>query len=313
MGAVRSDVAFTVGGVAIAAWWYHPQAPATTPVPCIVMAHGLGGTRDAGLEPYAEAFAEAGFAVLLFDYRHFGASDGEPRQLLSIHRQLADWQAAINYAREQPGVDPERIALWGSSFSGGHVIVAAARDGRVAAVSSQGPMMDGLAAVFNLVGYAGIAALLRLSGLAVWDQLRGLTGREPLYAPIVGRPGETAAMTSEDARDGFYAIAPDDWRNELTARLALHLPLYRPVSYAHRLRCPVLVIVCTADSVAPPGAAEKVVRKAGMRAELKRYDGMKHFEIYKGEGFERSSRDQLEFFQRHLLGSSPATQKGGKT
>lgn len=304
MSVTRSDVRFTVDGDAVAGWWFSPETPAATPTPCIVMAHGLGGTRDAGLEPYARAFAEAGFAVLLFDYRHFGASEGQPRQLLSIPRQLADWQAAIDFARGQSGVDPERIALWGSSFSGGHVIVAAARDARVAAVSSQGPMMDGLAAVFNLVSYAGVGALLRLSGLAVRDQFRGLLGREPLYAPIVARPGETAAMSSEDAMDGFYSIAPDDWRNELTARLALHLPLYRPVRYAHRLRCPVLVIACTADSVAPPEAAEKVVRKAGMQAELKRYDGMKHFEIYKGAGFERSSQDQIEFFQRHLLSTA---------
>ncbi len=303
MGSARSDVVFRVDGAELAAWWFQPDEPAKTPSPCIVMAHGLGGTRDAGLEPYARAFADAGFAVLLFDYRHFGASEGLPRQLLSISRQLADWQAAIDFARTQPGVDPDRIALWGSSFSGGHVIVAAARDGRVAAVSSQGPMMDGLAAVFNLVSYAGIGALLRLSGLAVRDQLRGLFGKEPLYAPIVARPGETAAMSSEDARDGFYSIAPEDWRNELTARLALHLPLYRPVRYAHRLSCPVLVIACTADSVAPPGAAEKVAQKAGMKAELKRYDGMKHFEIYTGEGFRRSSQDQIEFFQRHLLGN----------
>lgn len=304
MGSTRSDVRFVVQGDAVAGWWFSPENPAATPIPCIVMAHGLGGTRDAGLEPYAQAFADAGFAVLLFDYRHFGASEGQPRQLLSISRQLADWQAAIDFAREQSGVDADRIALWGSSFSGGHVIVAAARDGRVAAVSSQGPMMDGLAAVFNLVDYAGVGALLKLSGLAIRDQLRGLFGREPLYAPIVGRPGETAAMSSEDARDGFYAIAPEDWRNELTARLALHLPLYRPVRYAHRLPCPVLVIACTADSVAPVGAAEKVARKAGMKAELKRYDGMKHFEIYKGEGFTRSSQDQIAFFQRHLLAPS---------
>lgn len=303
MSAQRSDVSFNVAGNTVAGWWFQPDQPNASPAPCIVMAHGLGGTRDAGLEPYARVFSEAGFPVLLFDYRHFGASEGEPRQLISVSRQLDDWQAAIDFARSQPGIDADRIALWGSSFSGGHVMVAAARDGRVAAISSQGPMMDGLAAVVNLVRYAGPMQLLKMSALAVTDQVRGLLGQSPLYTPIVGRPGEMAAMTTEDALPGYEAIVPESWRNELAARLALQLPLYRPVRYAGKLKCPALIIVCTADSVAPPEAAEKAAQKAGFKAELKRYDGMKHFEIYLGEGFERSSGDQLEFFRRHLLAS----------
>ncbi|MGM0451262.1 MAG: alpha/beta hydrolase [Pseudomonadota bacterium] len=296
-----TEVRFRVDGEALAGWWFEPQMPARSPCPCIVMAHGLGGTRNAGLVPYARTFAEAGFAVLLFDYRHFGASEGEPRQLVSVRRQLADWQGAIDFARHQTGIDPRRIALWGSSFSGGHVIVAAARDGGVAAVSAQGPMMDGLAAVMNVVEYAGIGGILRLSGLALRDQARALVGGAPLYAPIVGHPGETAAMATEDAYDGYRAIAPADWRNELAARLALQLPLYRPLRYARRVPCPVLILVCGRDSVAPPEAAEKVASRAGGRAELHRYDDLGHFDIYVGEGFQRSSSDQLAFFQRHLL------------
>lgn len=297
----QTDVRFRVDGDAVAAWWFWPETPVADPAPCIVMAHGLGGTRDAGLVPYARVFAEAGFPVLLFDYRHFGDSEGEPRQLVSVSRQLADWQAAIDFARRQPGIDPERIALWGSSFSGGHVIVAAARDGRVAAVSSQGPMMDGLAAVTNVLHYAGMGGLLKLSGLALRDQARALLGRAPLYAPIVGVPGETAAMSTEDALPGYRSIAPEDWRNELAARLALQLPFYRPVRHAKRLPCPALIITCSEDSVAPPEAAEKTAQRAGFQAELRRYDGMGHFDIYTGEGFERSSSDQLDFFRRHLL------------
>ncbi|MDX1590276.1 MAG: alpha/beta fold hydrolase, partial [Oleiphilaceae bacterium] len=227
MEVTRQDVSFKVKGSAVAGWWYQPGEPVDVPAPCILMAHGLGGTRDAGLEPYARVFAEAGFPVLLFDYRHFGASEGQPRQLISIRRQLADWAAAIAWARSQREVDPARIALWGSSFSGGHVVVAAARDGRIGAVSAQGPMMDGLAAVTHMVGYAGVGTLVKLSALAVRDQLRGFLGREPLYAPIVAPPGETAAMSSEDAQSGYQAIVPEQWRNELAARLALQLPLYR--------------------------------------------------------------------------------------
>ena len=138
----RQDVEFSSGGVTCRAWLFSPSSVHTGKSPCIVMAHGFGATREASLAQYAERFAEDGYFALVFDYRHFGASDGLPRQLLSIHSQLEDYQAAIDFARTLPAVDPERIALWGSSFSGGHVIAAAVNDGRVAAVSSQCPMMD---------------------------------------------------------------------------------------------------------------------------------------------------------------------------
>ena len=98
--------------------------------PCVVLAHGFGGTVDSGLMPYAERFAAAGLDALAFDYRHFGASAGEPRQLVSVPRQLEDYAAAIAFARGLDGVDPDRIVVWGTSFSGGHVVEVAVADGR---------------------------------------------------------------------------------------------------------------------------------------------------------------------------------------
>ena len=138
----RADVEFKSAGTTCRAWHYRPETAAADPTPCIVMAHGLGGTRDAGLEPYAERFAGAGFQVLLFDYRHFGASDGQPRQLLQVSRQLTDWRAAIDCARTLAGVDGDRIALWGSSFSGGHVATLAARESGIAAFAGSGPSIQ---------------------------------------------------------------------------------------------------------------------------------------------------------------------------
>jgi pimeloyl-ACP methyl ester carboxylesterase len=299
----REDVEFQSRDVICRAWLYRPESPVISPAPCVVMAHGLGGTRDAGLEPYAEKFAAAGYVVLLFDYRHFGASDGEPRQLLSIGRQLEDWAAAIHFARGLAGVDPAKIALWGSSFSGGHVLVAAARDGKVAAVSSQGPMMDGLAAALNVVSYAGIVMLLRLSTHAVLDQVRGLLGMPPAYIPLIAAPGQLAAMSSHDSLSGYSAIVPRHWRNEMAARLVLYLATYRPITYVKRLPCPILILACMKDTVAPVSAALATAKKAGNKAELKQYD-IGHFDIYVGEGFARSSADQLAFFNRVLLSRS---------
>lgn len=293
----RSDIEFESAGTRCRAWLYEPAAQGWRP--CIVMAHGLGGTRDAGLEPYARKFCEAGYFVLLFDYRHFGSSDGEPRQLLSVSRQLEDWAAAIACARGLSRVDATKIALWGSSFSGGHVLVAAARDGHVAAVSAQGPMMDGRAAVLNLLRYAGARAVLKLSAAGLRDALGARLGRPPLYVPLVAAPGGLAAMSSADAEPGYRAIAPAGWRNEMSARLALALAFYRPITVATQLRCPVLIAACLRDSVAPASAALATARQLGALAELRTYD-IGHFDIYVGAGFEQSSSDQLDFFRRKL-------------
>src|SRR5947207_9738790 len=139
----RLDVAFPSSDDECRAWLFMPDAERP---PLVILGHGLGATREYGLEPYAERFADAGIAALVFTYRHFGDSGGRPRQLLDIERQLGDWAAAPTYARSLDGIDHERIALWGTSFGGGHVIEAAARDGAVAAVLRQCPFTDGLAA-----------------------------------------------------------------------------------------------------------------------------------------------------------------------
>lgn len=298
----RHDITFESQGVTCRAWHYTPVDDAFTSAAgcaCVVLAHGFGGTRDAGLEPYAQAFANAGLHALVFDYRHFGASDGQPRQLLSVSRQLNDWAEAIECARGLDGVDPARIALWGSSFSGGHVIVAAARDGRVAAVSSQGPMMDGLAAVLNIIGYAGVGQVLRLTAAGLHDLGRAVLGRQPRYIPLIAEPGGFAAMSSNDSLSGYGRITPADWRNEFTARTALALGLYRPIKSIRKLPCPTLILACNADSVAPAKSALKAARLAGPRAEVREYP-MGHFDIYVDDGFQRSSTDQIAFFRKHL-------------
>jgi uncharacterized protein len=302
----REDCTFSSRTVLCRAWLYRPAGQAGTPLPCIVMAHGLGGTRTAGLAPYAERFAAAGYGVLVFDYRHFGDSEGRPRQLVSIKRQLEDWESAIAYLRALSGVDPDRIALWGSSFSGGHVIVTAARDRNVAAISAQGPMMDGWAALVNFLRYAGAEKLLQLAVLGLLDQIRALMGMSALTVPVIARPGSLAVMSSPDAYDGYKAFAPPDWRNELCARLALTMGTYRPIMHARKVACPALIQVCRQDSVAPAAAAVATARRMGRRAELKLYD-CGHFDIYVETVFERAVKDQLAFFDGVLKPRTPPT------
>jgi pimeloyl-ACP methyl ester carboxylesterase len=289
----RRDVTFSSSGVRCAAWFYEPDDPA--PGPCLVMAHGFGALRTGRLDAFAERFAAAGMRALVFDYRHFGDSEGEPRQLLDIGRQLDDWRAAIDFARGLAGVDPARVAAWGTSFSGGHVAVMAA-EGRVAAAVSQSPFLDGVATL----AVAGLANSVRLTLAALRDEQARLRGLPPHLIPIVGPPGSTAAMNQPDAEPGYRAMypSPDGFRNEVAARFALRLSFYRPARLAREIACPWLVCVCDGDSVVPPAVGRRAARRAPA-GELRRYDAG-HFEIYSGPLFEQAVRDQLEFLHRAL-------------
>jgi dipeptidyl aminopeptidase/acylaminoacyl peptidase len=167
-------------------------------VPIVVLGHGLGATRAMGLAAYAERFTDAGFATLTFDYRHFGDSGGEPRQLISIPRQLEDWAAAIAFARTLPEVDPGRVAAWGTSFGGGHVLELAARDHSLGAVVAQCPFTDGLASALTL----GPRSTARVTAAAIADQLGAWLGRPPVRVATAGPGGGAALMTAPDALPG---------------------------------------------------------------------------------------------------------------
>jgi uncharacterized protein len=286
------DVRIPSGGEQLAAYLYRPGTTDSA-APCVVMAHGFSATRDDGLPAYAKVFRDAGFAVVLFDYRHFGASTGEPRQLLDIGRQHDDYRAVIAWARQLDGIDPDRIVLWGSSFSGGHVLAVAAHDPRIAAVISQAPFTDAIPALMHVP----LKNAVRLTVTGLRDQLRGWRGRAPLLAPAVGEPGTLAAMTEPDAKPGFEAIvAPESlWRNEFAARLMLRFPFYRPGLKTAHLAMPLLVCVCENDTTTPPGSTIKAAHRAP-RGELRRYP-YGHFDIYSDP---RVKADQVEFLRRVL-------------
>lgn len=297
----RTELTFDSGGVGCAAYLYRPAVGSSADrVPCVVMAHGFTATRDDRLPDYAQRFADAGLAVLVFDYRHFGASEGEPRQLIDVGRQQEDYHAAIRCARRLDGVDPDRIVLWGSSFSGGHVIAVAARDLRVSAVISQVPFADGVAASWQIPMWTQ----LRLAVAGVQDVIRAILGRPPRLVPAVGPPGAIAVMTDPEAEPGMRAVVSEGspWRNEVTARTLFSVPLYRPGLRAERLGMPLLVCVTEADHTTPPGPAIRMAERAP-RGELRRYPGG-HFSLYQGEGFEHALRDQIEFLRRHRLAST---------
>jgi len=295
---LRKDVTFEVKGTSISAWLYLPE-DLSAPVPCVIMGNGLGGTKDMGLEPYAIRYREAGFAVLVFDYRHFGESDGEPRQLIWIQYQLEDWSAAITYARGLTEIDPERIALWGTSMSGGHVIVTAAKGERIACVSAQCPGLDGRASAKLAFKRQPIGYTLRMMMHGQRDLVRSWLGLSPHKIPILGKPGTIALMTSPDAYDTFSKLVPEGFINEACARITIRGDKYRPVKYARNVRCPVLLQICDLDTITPISAAEETEARLGNYAEVNHYP-IGHFDIYFSDNFEKSVSDQLEFFRKHL-------------
>jgi dienelactone hydrolase len=294
----RTDVSFDVKGTSLSGWLYLPEA-LSAPAPCVVMANGFGGTKDMLLESYALRFQAAGLAVLAFDYRHFGDSEGEPRQLAWIPYQLQDYAAAIAYARNLDEIDPARVALWGTSASGGHVVVAAARDQKIACAVAQCPGLDGRAAALEGYRKVGIKNGLRLIVHGQRDLVRSWLGLSPHKIPIVGKQGTIACMPVQDAYEGYARIASQNFLNEVCARITIRGDKYRPVTKAKKVRCPVLLLICENDELAPVSAAEETAEKLGDFAEVKRYP-IGHFDIYIGANFERSVSDQLEFLSKHL-------------
>jgi uncharacterized protein len=298
----EQDMWFVVDGERCNATMYLPDTGTDTKPPVIVMAHGLGAIRAMGLHAYAERFVAAGYACLVFDYRHFGASDGFPRHLLSPTKQLADWAAAISFVRGLDQVDVDRIVAWGTSFAGGHVIATAAErpTGLVAAIA-QCPFTSGIASALAMSPLS--ASKATLAGMR--DVLRGLRGLPPHMIATAGPPHGTALMTAPDAEAGYLALVPPgtDFRNEVAARAVFGILQYRPGARAARIEIPILFAVCQFDSVTP---ARPTLRYAGTapRGETTTYpDG--HFAIYSGNAFERVVGDQLAFLSRHVAATVP--------
>lgn len=283
----RSDLTFVSGADSCAAWFY-PAIRDAEEAPVVVMAHGLSGTRRDRLGPFAERFAAAGFAALVFDHRGFGDSGGEP-DLFQPDRQLEDWAAAIGFARSLPGIDASRVVTFGSSMGGGNALAAAAEDPNVAAAISQVPFLD-------MVRQAHRASP-RVTARMLAAAIRGE------HLPAVGQPNEPAFVNAPGGEEGWrhvVAISEDSrWRNRVSSRWLLGRP-FRPARHAAKLHCPWLVCVGEADRVAKPGPAIAAARRAPL-GELRTYPGVDHFDVYDGPEHEALVADQLDFLRRHLL------------
>jgi dienelactone hydrolase len=294
----RQDVRFDSGETYCSAWLYLPVGVEKPPI--VVLGHGLGAVREMRLDAFSERFAAAGIATLAFTYRYFGDSGGRPRQLMSVKRQLADWDAALDFVKGCADVDGRRVGVWGSSFGGGHAITVASRHPELLAAISQCPFTDGLASTAAL----GVKGSLQVMPVLLRDFAARLLGRPPVMVPIAAAPGQPALMNAHDALPGYLALVPKGmvFINHVAARVLPEIMAYRPGRSASKVKLPILFCVSTTDTVTPPEQTIALVRKAP-HGETKLY-AAGHFEFYMGEAFEELVKDQTQFLTKHLLGSS---------
>ncbi|HET9116926.1 MAG TPA: CocE/NonD family hydrolase, partial [Pseudonocardiaceae bacterium] len=295
------EVVFDSGGLRCAGDFYWPDT-VLEQVPCVVMGHGGSGTKRLGLPGYAEKFVARGMAALVFDYRHFGASEGQPRQVIDIEKQRNDYRAAISYARNYSGVDPQRIALWGTSLSGGHVLAVAAEDPTIAAVVSQVPLIDGWHRGRGLrqrLNWDITLRTLRFIAAAVRDITRQWCHRSPYLVPVIARPGQVAVFTEPEATVAFEALGGEatGWQNALAPRFIFRLPRYKKGT-AERLTMPLLMCLANHDLQASSRFAARIASRASA-AEVHHYP-IGHFDVYVGSLFARISTEQANFLYHHL-------------
>jgi cephalosporin-C deacetylase-like acetyl esterase len=296
LAAAREDISFRSGGQRIAGWLYRPATPHPKPWPCVVLGHGFAAVKEARLDAFAERVAAAGLACVAFDYRHFGASEGEPRQLIDLRRQRQDWRAALAFARALPEVDASRVAVWGTSLGGGLALEQAAGDRTIAAAVLHLPLVDALATGLS----EGVVHDARLAWAAVRDIGRMLTRRPPLLVPAVGPRGSVAFMDTPGSEPGYLAITRDApaWRNAVAARVFLQLAFFRPVRLAPKLTCPALFVIGERDVVTPPGATHRAARRAPAARVYTLPVG--HFDAYLGDAFDETAAVEAAFLARSL-------------
>jgi len=285
----RIDVAFPSSSAKCAAWLYYPTT-ADCNVPCVVMAHGISLTRHHGLTPYAEAFARAGVAVLVYDHRFIGDSEGQPRQQIRPTEQLEDRRSAVAFARTLDRIDPNRIIVWGYSLSAGTAISAAATDPRIAGAILLCPLLDG-----RWRSNRGLWAQPRnaawITGQAIKDSLG------TAVVPVAAQPGSHGVLTFPGELDGFHSITGpgSPWRNEIRAAPVPGYSLYRPLTNARKLNCPILIQAGDRDVTVSPRAIDKLAERV-TNAVVRRYD-IDHFQPFYGDHPQHIAADQTDWLK----------------
>jgi uncharacterized protein len=303
---MRTDVEFDAGGTTLRGWFFKPDM-AGTQFPAVVMAHGFSALKEMDLDRYAGAFAAAGVAVLVYDNRNLGASDGQPRFEIDPVAQMRDYSHAVTYARSRAEIDPERIGAWGTSYTGGLVVIAAALDKRIKCVVSQVPFIS------------GYETMLQVMPIEARSQFFDMLYRER-QSIAAGQPPSTATICTDDPTKS--PLAPGrrtflyfesharkkslNWQNKVTVR-SLELRLEYEVSpYIDRVSpTPLLMIVADNDTITPTDISLRAFERALQPKKLVIVRG-DHYAPYL-EAFDQSCEAAREWLVLHLYnGVAPA-------
>lgn len=289
----RSDDA-DVGG------YLRLPAGARGKVPAIVMAIGFSGVKEGYLDLFAELFVRAGFAVLSFDFRGLGESAGEPRQEIDPWRQINDYKNVVAFAETLPEVDADRIGVWGSSLSGGHVLALAGLDSWLGCAVAQVPHISGFEAAKRTFQPEKSQALF---DALRDDRIARLRGASPASVPVVARKaGVPAIWNRADAHD-FYIGSKEKfstrWINEVTIRSIENLQSYEPGIYVARPgRKPLLMLVAEQDEITFTDLALQAYEHAVEPKKLVMLPGG-HFDVYTSS-FDQASQAAIDWFREHL-------------
>lgn len=297
---MRTDVEFNAEGAMLRGWLFTPDN-VSGPSPTIVMAHGFSGVKEQYLDKYAQAFAEAGFAALVFDNRNFGASDGAPRQEIDPIQQVRDYRHAVTYAGTLHEVDPDRIGVWGTSFSGGHALMVAATDRRIKCVVAQVPTINGPVAAQRRMRADLVPGLLAAFDA---DRVARFHGEAPKTMPVVAEdPAMPCALPGQEAWEffsGSFEMAPT-YRNEVTVRSGEMAREYAPGFWVDKISpTPLLMIVADHDYITPTDLALEAYNAARHPKKLILLKGG-HFVPYVAQ-FEKTSSAATRWFCEHLTG-----------
>jgi hypothetical protein len=293
----RKDVEFEAdGGVKLRGWLFVP--PGAGLKPAITMAHGYAGVKEHGIERFAQAFAEAGFVVLLHDHRGFGASDGEPRQDVDPWRQVADWRRAISFLESLDGVDANRIGLWGTSYAGGHALVLGATDRRLRCVVAQVPTISGFEQGLRRIPPENVALIEEAFAQDERAQLRGEPPRR--QAIVSADPKVAASYRAQDAIDFYLQPVPEGaWENNVTVRSTRAARMYEPGQWIARVSpTPLLLVVAMRDTITLTDLELAAYERALQPKKLVTIEGG-HFDPYLSQ-FHVASATAVDWFRQHL-------------
>ena len=298
---MQRTTCFESKGLKCSVTFYTPdQVASGDRFPAIVMAHGIGLTKEMGLPQFAEKFVQAGFVVSLFDYRYQGVSEGKHRGQMLPTEQQEDFRNAITWTQLQSEVDPERIGLWGFSYSGGHALHLAAFDPRVKAIVAQMPTVN---AFLNSRRLTSPLELHELTKILSQDRVKRYQTGEVSYFPLVAPPGQPCFLATPDAFtwvESAKSASEGRWENRLTFESIEHCLYYEPVPHLEAIfPTPLCLITGEKDFLSPADLTADVHARAMEPKSLTILKGG-HFDGFQGEGFEIASTTALRWFEKYL-------------